>query len=927
MKLKLIVYLQFLAVCASAQAVIKGKVLDEKTGQPLPYASVYINYTTIGTNSDDKGTFMLNVTPGVHDLVVSFVGFRPYQAKVNLTEGEVIELTVRLPLEPMQEIQIKAKRDAQWDKQVEKFTKLFLGSSVNSKLCKILNPWVLSFPETTSGVFTAQAIDVLVVENLSLGYRISYELKNFAVTNDNYLAAGYVRFQELQSNDSILTKKWTDKRKNAYKGSSRHLFKSIIEQCIDEEQFDLFEDRTNLSNVVRTSNFISNLDKTIFVYSTKGKVMPGPRPYIYSVQLPSRVEVHYRGKNANATVYPDVPFPISWIEATGPILVFHDGIVLNPLKMTMLGAMFESRVADLLPNNYQPDHEVATYQNPLERKPLSKLTYLTEKPYLQTDRSYYYPEEVVWFKGYMNYYSHLLKDSLSHVLHVDLVDKDGNVKLDSRFPITGNTIAGDFSLPSYIESGDYTLRAYTRWMLNFDPAYLFKKPIRVLKQGEVAKTKEYRPNESNNTIKIVTEKSQYEPREKITVTIEALDEFDKNIPSNLSVSVTDIIQSVPAANESSIANNFDIPHVLLPDTLDRKTRHLIEYGFDVKGRFVPAKKQKHSTGLLRFVQEESNLEFVMTTEEDGSFYAPNLLLYDTAKLSVVGQTLKGKPGRIEFDTAQLKLNYSSAEPLQIETYIADRPVRPYIPDFAAVRILDEVTITGERIEKKSASQVMADVEVSGDWIRASRAADVLSALQMKVPGFRVIVQNDASGFPVKYLLLGGASSFGNIKTQEPLVLIDNVVVNDFMGGPAAAVEALNPAEIERVEISKFGNNAAYGVRGGSGVIGIHTRRGPPEATALGAYDKALLRPLPVKGFSPIRKFISPDYSTPEKNIAVTDNRSTIYWNPSIQTKDSAAVVSFFAADNTTQYRIVVEGVTTNGRAIRGEKIVTVGKLP
>ena len=471
------------------------------------------------------------------------------------------------------------------------------------------------------------------------------------------------------------------------------------------------------------------------------------------------------------------------------------------------------------------------------------------------------------------------------------------------------------------------MRAYTRWMLNFDPAYLFKKPIRVLKQGEVAKIQEYRPDESNNTINISTEKSQYEQREKITVNVQALDEFDKNIPANFSVSVTDISKAVPAANESSIANNYDIPNVLLPDTLDRKSRYLIQYGFDVKGRFVPAKKQKTSTGLLRFVQEESNLEFVMTTEEDGSFYAPNFLLYDTAKLSAVGQTMKGKPGTIEFDTIQLKPKIGTAEPLQIETYITERPVRPYIPDFGAVRILEEVTIKGQRIEKKSATQVMADVEVSGDWIRESRAADVLSALQMKVPGFRVIIQNDASGFPTKYLLLGGASSFGNIKTQEPLVLIDNVVVNDVMGGPAAAVESLHPQDIERVEVSKFGNNAAYGARGGNGVIGIHTRRRPPEAAALGAYDKSLLRPLPVKGFSPIRKFISPDYSTPEKNIAVLDNRSTIYWNPSLQTKDSAAVVSFFAADNTTQYRIVVEGVTENGKALRGEKIITIGKLP
>jgi hypothetical protein len=927
MKLKLIVYLQLVAVCASAQAIIKGRVLDEKTDQPLPYASVYLNYTTIGTNSDDKGFFVLNVAPGAHDLVVSFVGHLPFQKKITLVDGEQIELTVRLSLSAMQEIQITAKRDAEWDKHVQKFTKLFLGSGANSKFCKILNPWVLSFPETKDGVFTARATDPLEVENLSMGYRVIYELKTFAVANVNYLAAGYVRFQELQSNDSLLTKKWTEKRKDAYEGSSRHLFKSIIEQCVDEEQFDLFEDRSNLTSVVRLSNFISNLDKTIFSYSMKGKVMPGPRPYTYSVQLPSRLEVHYRGKNANAVVYPDVPFPISWIESAGPILVFDDGSVLNPFKMTMLGAMFELRVADLLPHNYQPDHKIEIYKNPLERKPLSKLTHLTEKPYLQTDRSYYYPEEVVWFKAYMNYHSPLLKDSLSHVLYVDLVDKVGNVKVDRRFQVTGNTVTGDFSLPLYLESGDYTLRAYTRWMLNFDPAYLFKKPIRVLKPGEVAKTKEYRVDESNNAIKISTEKSRYEPREKVTVTVQALDEFEKNIPANFSVSVTDVIQAVPAANESSIVNDFDMPNVLLPDTLDRKSRYLIQYGFDVKGRFVPAKRQKTSTGLLRFVQEEPNFEFVMTTEEDGSFYAPNLLLYDTAKISVVAQTLKGKAGTIEFDSIQLKPKITTAGPLQIETYITERPVRPHIPDFGAVKILEEVTITGQRIERKSASQVMADVEVSGDWIRESRAADVLSALQMKVPGFRVIVQYDASGFPQKYLLLGGASSFGNIKTQEPLVLIDNVAVNDVMGGPAAAVEALHPAEIERVEISKYGNNAAYGARGGAGVIGIHTRRGPPDAASLGAYDKALLRPIPVKGFSPTRKFISPDYSTPEKNIAVQDNRSTIYWNPSIHTKDSAAVVTFFAADNTTQYRIVVEGVTEGGRPLRGEKLITIEKLP
>ena len=38
---------------------------------------------------------------------------------------------------------------------------------------------------------------------------------------------------------------------------------------------------------------------------------------------------------------------------------------------------------------------------------------------------------------------------------------------------------------------------------------------------------------------------------------------------------------------------------------------------------------------------------------------------------------------------------------------------------------------------------------------------------------------------------------------------------------------------------------------------------------------------------------------------------------------SAAQISFYAADLPTQYRIVVEGITNDGRIVHGEKLVTV----
>jgi hypothetical protein len=330
---------------------------------------------------------------------------------------------------------------------------------------------------------------------------------------------------------------------------------------------------------------------------------------------------------------------------------------------------------------------------------------------------------------------------------------------------------------------------------------------------------------------------------------------------------------------------------------------------------------------LRFVQEKANYEFVITTEADGSFYMPNLLLYDTAKLSVVAQTLKGRPGKVEFDTASFRRPNLLAVPLNVETYMSEKPIRRYIPDFSDAKLLDVVTVKAERIEKRRSTPIIADMEISGDWVRESRAMDVLSAMQMKIPGFRVIVKS-VNGFPVKFLLLGGVSSFGSTKTLEPLVLIDGVVVNDMSGGPAAQIEMLNPAEIDKIEISKYGGAAAYGARGGNGVISIETgRKALTTSSPLGSYDKTMLKPVPLKGFSPIRKFISPDYSTAEKNDDVSDNRSTIYWNPSLQTKEKATVVNFFAGDVATRYRIVVEGVTVNGKPVRAEKTITVGTLP
>ena len=74
-----------LASTAFAQTcTITGKVIDSKTQEPIPFANVFLNNTTLGTVTELNGEFVLkNIRqPAVHELVFSFVGYETYKTKI-----------------------------------------------------------------------------------------------------------------------------------------------------------------------------------------------------------------------------------------------------------------------------------------------------------------------------------------------------------------------------------------------------------------------------------------------------------------------------------------------------------------------------------------------------------------------------------------------------------------------------------------------------------------------------------------------------------------------------------------------------------------------------------------------------------------------------------------------------------------------------
>lgn len=70
-------------------AHLVGHVLDEKTGEHLPYVNVQVKGTNIGTVTDESGHFFLKNLPlGKQTIVFSYVGYENLELPVKIEENK-----------------------------------------------------------------------------------------------------------------------------------------------------------------------------------------------------------------------------------------------------------------------------------------------------------------------------------------------------------------------------------------------------------------------------------------------------------------------------------------------------------------------------------------------------------------------------------------------------------------------------------------------------------------------------------------------------------------------------------------------------------------------------------------------------------------------------------------------------------------------
>ena len=138
--------------------------------------------------------------------------------------------------------------------------------------------------------------------------------------------------------------------------------------------------------------------------------------------------------------------------------------------------------------------------------------------------------------------------------------------------------------------------------------------------------------------------------------------------------------------------------------------------------------------------------------------------------------------------------------------------------------MDAVVITGLVDATPKVKSPLSTGQVSGEALERVPATSPASALYGKVAGVKVVQGGGQPGASPSILLRGPTSINASGRSQDPLYIIDGVVIDPSVSG--SPLSDIPGDDIESIEVVKGAAGASmYGARAANGVIQIRTKRG------------------------------------------------------------------------------------------------------
>jgi hypothetical protein len=875
-----LIFLGMLVYDYSAAQVISGKVTDERSGEPMPFANVFINNTTIGSTTDIDGNFRITGSlPQNVEVVASFVGYFTKYRKISL--GGRNQVTVNFQLTPkedqLDEVTLSAKKDKAWERNLRKFERVFLAVPDDPffKKNEILNPWVIDFEEGKADglgrYLAASSSEPIRVANKALGYEVNYHLQEYLQTKNGFQYYGLTNFKEL-GNPEGEQPEWNDSRNSAYYGSLRHLLQSLVLNEADSQGFEAFIVQ-DIPASIRTNDFDLEKGSSLLPLPLDSLVIEILPNGNYVLEWPGNVEVHFTKRFWPSNYYTNRSHPISWLEAPNcRFEVDPNGVLADPRELVLSGYVARERVARLLPHDFRPDLEDLKLLAEVDsiQVDFSKWNNLRERPFVTLNKSYYYPGETIWMQTHMLYQNSIFADTLSRAVYIDLVNEEMETVKSELFFVKDEKAEGQLILEDDFPEGKYALVAYTNWMRNYKDSPHTIKYINVLPKGKwpvINKEVNDGEQEADTDVGFLIEpsfeilKQGLDKTVKLTVNLK--DEYGMPVKSALALSMLD-------ANYGEFLPDTDLVEALewINDDPEPFSDDLykIEYGLSIEGQYFPPKNQEKSVPITVVVGEMEDFG-VIRSDSLGRFYATGIHFYDSAEVAIaaLNDKLKRK-GKVElisanrpkhtfeFDTTSLPLIEMPTTNMWFDKYSGEK-----IIDLSEVSVLDQKILT---TEENNYGYGPGDRSVSREFLDQYPDQTAGAIVNMATGGGVLKRQN------------------WGLSTGEPLLIIDGVrYLPHGASTVAEQLDMLRSSDIESIEIYTL-SATQFGSEAFAGAILVKTRKGSKTAArAPNEFNKSEFQLFKVKGFTkPI-----PFPAAGEMGEVVLP-KPTLYWNPSAVNK-------------------------------------------
>lgn len=355
------------AVYCNAQLIIRGKVIDNKTDLPVANASVYINNTSIGAVTNDKGTFSLtasNIYSG--ELIISSVGYQVLSFKLNDKDAGTSFYTIKLDIKENTLKEVLILNDAARQKWMKILKENFLGITEEADNCILQNPGAIYFAkgENKNSLY-AYADTPLVIFNKLLGYKISFDLAEFSydkIRNSTYFM-GYSRYEDICEKRSCIKR-----RQQNYFGSTMHFYRSLITNNLKKQGYYIQEVKI-IKAVVDSVNKTNQPDKTgdytlLLPINVANIIITDTVPGTYYLHGVENIQVEYN-KTPSTGYYLSKKTFVKGLKPYGfksfiglltdDIGLDANGIVHRPMSVIYDGFWSYEKLANQLPFNYMPE--------------------------------------------------------------------------------------------------------------------------------------------------------------------------------------------------------------------------------------------------------------------------------------------------------------------------------------------------------------------------------------------------------------------------------------------------------------------------------------------------------------------------------------------------------------------------------------------